>query len=187
MGELNSWKREKGKWGLPWASGCKQYLTYQSYSQKKGVTQLEGQYLLYFLVLSFWILFIYKSRISLTLTLECFSGGRSSHAVGCGREKWGRTDTEASTAGIERLVKEAGCQLGVSQRQPFLGSGRTAWNFLHFRKLPRWLKQRLETEIAAAKTHLKFFLILVFLSCCNKGVERRSPCGWCLNLISLLV
>lgn len=55
--------------------------------------------------------------------------GRNSHAVGCGREKRGRTDTGATTAGAERLVKEAGCQLGMSQRQPFLGSGRACLKF----------------------------------------------------------
>lgn len=53
----------------------------------KGVTQLEGQYLLYFLVLSFQILSVYKSRIPLSHILEHFFRKRSSHAEGCGREQ----------------------------------------------------------------------------------------------------
>lgn len=44
---------------------------------KKGVTQPEGQYLLYFLVLSFSILFLYKSRVPLAIALEHFSGGET--------------------------------------------------------------------------------------------------------------
>lgn len=81
--------------------------------------------------------------------------------MGCGREVRGRTATGASTAGTERLGKEAGCQLGMSQRQPFLGSGRACLKFAALQKA---------TTLTETKTGSRD-------CCCKSALEVLShPC-----------
>lgn len=135
------------------------------------VTQPEGQYLLYLLVVSFWISSISKSRVPLALALEHFPGGEAFvrwDVAGRGRE--GLTQELEVARNLKGWRERDAGQACPGGNTIFLGTGRgPASNLPQFRKLPSWLKQRLEAATAAARTRWKGFLNLVFLLCCNRG------------------
>lgn len=107
--------------------------------------------------------------------------------MGCGREKGGRTDTGASVAGAERLLKKAEYQTGMSQMQPFLGSGRACLKFSALQKATTLTETQTGSRLLLQGHTGSSFSSLYFCSAVNKGVERRSPYCWCLNFISFSV